>query len=394
MKNLNQIKTNLRIAASCILFLGGIIAGVAQQTINGTLAHDGLMRTYILYVPANYTGTEEVPLLFNFHGYGSDATEQMFYGDFRPIADTEGFIIVHPMGLLDNSQEPQTHFNVGWGNSTIDDVGYTEALIDDLSLNYSIDAKRIYSTGMSNGGFMSYTLACELSDRIAAIASVTGTMNVNQSSTCTPLHQMPIMEIHGTNDVTVPYGGSAIGFEGTENVVNFWVGFNNCDTNPTIINIADTNTSDRSTVEHIVYSNGDNGAAVELYKVIDGGHTWPGSAFALPNLVTNYDINASEKIWEFFSKYTIDGEIATLSIGELTENNTITSIYPNPANSVITVALKVKEPLEYAMYALDGKRVLQGTISAIDNTIDVTGLSSSGIYYLNIQNTFVKILKN
>jgi len=175
MKTLNQIKKNLTIAASSMLFLGSIVSGIAQQTINGTLEHDGLMREYILYVPANYTGTEEVPLLFNFHGYGSNASQQMFYGDFRPIADTEGFIIVHPMGTVDNTGT--THFNVGWGTSTIDDVGYTEALIDDLSSNYPIDAKRIYSTGMSNGGFMSYTLACELSDRIAAIASVTGTMN-------------------------------------------------------------------------------------------------------------------------------------------------------------------------------------------------------------------------
>ncbi len=82
----------------------------AQQTINASITHDGIQRSYILYVPANYTGNSAVPLLFNFHGYGSNANEQMWYGDFRPIADTEGFIIVHPEGTLDNSGI--SHWNV------------------------------------------------------------------------------------------------------------------------------------------------------------------------------------------------------------------------------------------------------------------------------------------
>ena len=86
----------------------------------------------------------------------------------------------------------------------MDDLGFTAALIDSLSAEYSINQDRIYSTGMSNGGFMSYHLACELSERIAAIASVTGTMNVNQPATCSPGHPMPVMEIHGTADATVP----------------------------------------------------------------------------------------------------------------------------------------------------------------------------------------------
>jgi len=145
---------------------------VAQQTISDSISHDGMTREYILYVPANYTGTEEVPLLFNFHGYTSNATEQMWYGDFRSIADTAGFIIIHPEGTEDGTGT--THFNVGWGGSTVDDVSFTEALIDSISAEYTINQDRIYSTGMSNGGFMSFKLACELSDRIAGIASVTG----------------------------------------------------------------------------------------------------------------------------------------------------------------------------------------------------------------------------
>ena len=147
----------------------------SQQTITATLTHDSIDREYILYVPANYTGDTPVPLVFNFHGFTSNAGEQMAYGDFRPIADTAGFILVHPEGTLFNGS---THFNVGGftAGSTVDDVGFTEAMIDTISAEYNINAERVYSTGMSNGGFMSFLLACQLSDKIAAIASVTGSM--------------------------------------------------------------------------------------------------------------------------------------------------------------------------------------------------------------------------
>ena len=146
----------------------------AQQTINASIINGGIQRDYILYVPANYTGTAAVPLLLNFHGLTSNATQQMFYGDFRSIADTAGFIIVHPEGTLDNNGD--THFNVGWGASTVDDVAFSSALIDFISAQYNINQDRVYSTGMSNGGFMSFKLACELSNRIAGIASVTGSI--------------------------------------------------------------------------------------------------------------------------------------------------------------------------------------------------------------------------
>ena len=125
--------------------------GNSQQTINGSISHDNLDREYILYVPENYTGNDPIPLVFNFHGLGSNANEQMFYGDFRPIADTAGFIIVHPQGTIFSGN---AHFNVGGftNGSTVDDVGFSVALLDSIAANYNIDLDRVYSTGMSNGG--------------------------------------------------------------------------------------------------------------------------------------------------------------------------------------------------------------------------------------------------
>jgi polyhydroxybutyrate depolymerase len=275
--------------------------------------HDGLQREYILYVPSSYTGDEPAPLVFNFHGYGSNATDQMWYGDFRPIADRRGFLIVHPQGTL---FEGVTHWNVGgWtAGSTVDDVGFTEALIDFLSSEYNIDSARVYSTGMSNGGYMSFLLACQLSERFAAIASVTGSMTPETFNDCSPQHPTPIMQIHGTSDGSVPYGGN-VWSKSIDDVIQYWVDSNHCNPTPTVTALPDTDPTDGSTVEHIVYYDGDRDVNVEHFKVIGGGHTWPGNPFGGGS--TNYDIDASEEIWRFFSRYDINGftDLARLLAG-------------------------------------------------------------------------------
>ncbi|WAC01355.1 prolyl oligopeptidase family serine peptidase [Lacinutrix neustonica] len=206
----------------------------AQQTIDGTLMHDGIQRTYILYVPQAYNASTPAPLVLNFHGYTSNAIEQINYGDFRPLADEDGFLIVVPQGTVDTAGN--THFNVGWGTSTVDDIGFINALLDDLSTQYTINQDRIYSTGMSNGGFMSYKLACELSDRIAAIASVTGSMTLGTTGSCNPLHPTPVLEIHGTSDGTVNYNGSNFA-TAIPDVLSYWSNYNNTDTTPTVTSI-------------------------------------------------------------------------------------------------------------------------------------------------------------
>jgi polyhydroxybutyrate depolymerase len=300
-KNKSILKKGLILALILISF-----SCFSQQTINGTIVHDGIVRSYKLYIPSIYSGNTAVPLLFNFHGYTSNSNEQMFYGDFRNIADTANFLVVHPQGTLDNTNT--THFNVGWGGSTVDDVGFTEALLDSLSAVYSIDQNRIYAVGMSNGGFMSFRLACDLSAKIAAVGSVTGSITPSTLVNCNASHPMPIIQIHGTTDATVPYNGSAGWTASITNVLNHWATFNNCSPVPTVVNVPNTNTIDGSTVEKYTYENGDNCSEVVHYKVTNGQHTWPGSIFNLAG--TNYDINASVKIWNFLSRYDIFGLIS------------------------------------------------------------------------------------
>ena len=270
-----------------IFFIFPII-GFTQQTITDSLIHDNVFRSYALYVP----------LVFNLHGMTGTAWGQMWHGDFRDIADTANFIIVHPQGLLDSTGV--THWNIG--QSTVDDIGFLNSLHTHLISNYNIDVDRVYSAGMSNGGYMSYYLACDMSDKIAAIASVTGAMSQYTQWICNPTHPTPIMEIHGTADIIVPFNSIISG-------LNYWRDYNNCNLIADTTIIPDLVLGDMSTVEHIVYNNGDNGVTTELFKIINGDHSWPGSSF--PFGITNYDIDASIEIWKFFSRYDINGEITT-----------------------------------------------------------------------------------
>ncbi|MFT6981926.1 MAG: polyhydroxybutyrate depolymerase [Crocinitomicaceae bacterium] len=353
----------------------------AQQTINASITNGGIQRDYILYVPANYTGTSGVPLLFNFHGFTSNATQQMFYGDFRSIADTAGFIIVHPEGTLDNNGI--THFNVGWGASTVDDVAFSSALIDSISAQYNIDQDRVYSTGMSNGGFMSFKLACELSDRIAGIASVTGSILPLTLSNCNALHSTPIMQIHGTTDGTVPYNGGAGWTEPIGSLVDYWANFNNCTATPVIENMPNISVVDGSTVEKFSYLNGYNCTEVIHFKITNGGHTWPGSVF--PSAGTNYDINASIEVWNFLSKYNINGLISCGNVGINEETlNPSLSVYPNPAENKLQIdgLENLNDLRKLVITDLSGAVLI--TAESADNGIDISELSC-GFYLIHIE---------
>ncbi len=268
---------------------------------DANLVHGGIQRTYKLYIPLLYDGREQVPLLINLHGYTSTAEEQLYYGDFRAIADTANFIVVCPQGTV---YEGQTHWNTGgWTpNSTVDDLGFVAALIDKLASEYKIDPKRIYATGMSNGGEMSYLLACKLGDKIAAIASVGGAMTPETFGACNPAHAMPVLHIHGTQDDVVPYNGDATA-TGIMKGLGYWVNFNACAALPTQAAVPNISPNDGSTVEHFTYQ-GDK-ANVEHFKVNGGGHAWPGAAYDLPG--TNQDFNASLEIWKFLCRYDLDG---------------------------------------------------------------------------------------
>ena len=366
-----------------LLLLGFTFSSFAQQTINASITHDGIQRDYIVYIPELYDGTTTVPLVLNFHGYGSNAAQQMFYGDFRDIADTEGFLLVHPEGTTFIGNQ---FWNVGFPglSSTIDDVGFTEALIDELATLYAIDLDRVYATGMSNGGFMSFLLACQLSEKIAAVASVTGSMTQDTFDDCNAQHPTPVLQIHGTDDGVVLYNGNNLSIP-IADVISYWVDYNNCETTPTTTTLPDVDVSDGSTVEHSVYEDGDNGITTEHMKVIGGGHTWPGSVINTAG--TNQDIDASMEIWLFFSRYDINGP---LSVNEF--DNIQVNIYPNPTQSKINLSLNFSKEVDYELFSPLGKQLMNGTFTSSNEEIDLSNLPSN-IYFLKVDNQVFKILK-
>tara|TARA_B110000114_G_C15011694_1_gene365066 strand:+ start:90 stop:962 length:873 start_codon:yes stop_codon:yes gene_type:complete len=259
---------------------------VQTGKITKELIVNGTTREYIVYVPENYTGTSSLPLLISFHGLTSNMEFNFNYTNFDQLAESENFIVVDPNGISNT-----------WTVSANDDtdIDFIVALLNQLEEDYNIESNRIYSTGMSMGGFFSFSLACRLSDRIAAIASVTGSMYQPAINNCSPVKPMPILQIHGTEDGTVQYSS-------VTGLLDFWTSHNNTDTLPIISNIPDSDTGDGSTVERFEYLNGDSDVEVQHLKITGGGHEWPG-------FQGNMDINASEEVWNFVKVFDLNGKI-------------------------------------------------------------------------------------
>lgn len=364
----------LTIILSAVLFAATINNLKAQTSLFATIESDGIIRDYKIYVPAIYDGTTPVPLVFNFHGYGSDFIEQEQYGDFRAIADTANFILVHPNGTPDNFG---TNSWNTFGNSSTNDIGFIANLIDSLKQTYNIDTTAIYSTGMSNGGFMSYELACQLSERIAAVASVTGSITTSYLALCNAQHPMPVMQIHGTNDGTVDYNGTFI-FEPIESVINYWIQFNNCDTNAVFNAIPDVVTTDNCTAEHYVYPNGNNGVEVEFYKIINGGHSWPGAPLNLNT--TNMDFQANQEIWRFFRKYKLGGSIVTSKQNSIEEQKEFI-LFPNPTNLNVNINFTNEQARKIEITNALGQLI--NSYNCKTNQFEIT-LEKLGIYFISV----------
>src|SRR6056300_19966 len=276
-----------------------------QRILKCEFAHKGLDRYY--YIQLAHPEAEGLSsVLFNLHGYGSDAIEQMNYTNFNNLANNKenNFILIHPQGAPLNTAltSSASHWNSGgWTiGSTVDDVDFIDTIISLVSQKYNLNQNRIYSTGMSNGGFMSYHLACNLSSKIAAVASVTGSMSSETYESCNPDHPTSILQVHGSIDVTVPFqGNSALGMRSVNDVMDYWKLYNACDVDPTsiIIDYFDIEIA----VQHDTYSNCLNDVHVELYKIEGMGHTWPYKG--------RYGISATEIIWEFITTYDINGRM-------------------------------------------------------------------------------------
>ena len=258
-----------------------------------TIIHEGVNREYVIHVPDSYDGSFSVPVVLNFHGFSGDAYQYMNETDMRILSESENFILIYPQGLdLDGEPHWNACPNGGDNKSDVDDFGFIETLIEEIYSNYNIDLERIYAVGYSNGGMMAYGLANHKSEIIAAVASVSGSM---LDCTGPTSHPMPVIHLHGTNDFDLPYNGNNF-YNSVQNTIDYWINFNNTNPEPTV----NFDNSGDITIEHYVYDKGNNSVSVEHYKYIGGDHVWFMSTFQ--------GQNASELVWNFLSRYDINGE--------------------------------------------------------------------------------------
>ncbi|NJE00926.1 PHB depolymerase family esterase [Thermococcus sp. JdF3] len=288
--------------------------------VRGSIVVDGLERTFILHLPANFSEDEHLPLIIALHGGGGTGfdMERLTRGGFNELADRDRFVVVYPDGI-------ERHWNDGRNLSryraqreNIDDVAFILALIDFFVNEYGVNRSRVYITGMSNGGLMAYRLACEIPERLAAVAVVGVSMSENLYGNCSSATPLPILIILGTDDPIVPWNGGKLHFGPVElgeavsigETVEYWAARNGCTVRHGREYLPDADPEDGTRVWVERYSNCTDGAEVVLYGVEGGGHTWPGGYQYLPRIIigrTSRDMDASEIIWEFFKAHRRDG---------------------------------------------------------------------------------------
>jgi polyhydroxybutyrate depolymerase len=231
-----------------------------------------------------------------------------WFSGLNQKADEAGFIAVYPDGTGKNSS-----FFWNGGNSygstipnNVDDVAFINALLDDLARAYAVDARRIYTIGLSNGAIMASRLAAEVSDRIAAVVLVAGAVG---TEIIQPKRPVPVLHFHGTLDEYVPFTGgrgkrsiSGRNFRSVEDSIRMWIKANGCDESPRIEVLAEG--GDGLQVTRITYGNGTDGTEVVLVVIAGGGHTWPGRKSPLRFLgKSTLNISANDLMWEFFIKH-------------------------------------------------------------------------------------------
>lgn len=280
-------------------------AKLAPGEHSRTLTVGGTLRSYVVHIPPDYTSEKPAPVVLALHGAAMSGPMMVGFTDLNLTADKEGFIAVYPSGT---GVGPFRTWNAGafpGRSNQVDDVVFIGKVLDDLGSVASLDAKRIFACGMSNGGMMAYRLAAEMSDRIAAIAPVAGTIAIAESK---PKRPVPVIHFHGTKDTMVPFEMPArrsqqlMRLMGVEESIQTWVKLNGCEDAPKSDVL--TKDGDAMKVTRTIYGGGKAGAEVVLIMIDDGGHTWPGKKAPMGFMgKSTLRISANELMWKFFQQH-------------------------------------------------------------------------------------------
>ncbi|GMW03561.1 MAG: esterase [Candidatus Hydrogenedentota bacterium] len=305
----------VRVAGLCLLIvvacMGGACPKLPQGTVRTTIEHGGRTRTYLVYVPESYTPGTPTPVVLALHPFSLTGVDMQRKSGFDVVADREGFLVCYPDAVSRVWNGDPTDETQGPGE---DDPGYIAAVLDQLAIDYSLDANKVFVAGMSNGALMTYRLACELSDRITAIAGVACTLPAGFGSFCAPVKPLPVMMMMGVADPFFPWEGGTVNqgpfmqvqYQSAADSVAHWIGINNAGGPPQVEELPDTDPMDGTRVFRETHAANPGGHPVVFYRIEGGGHTWPGGyTSVLEQLVsvgnTSRDINAAEAIWAFFA---------------------------------------------------------------------------------------------
>ncbi len=271
-----------------------------------SLTWDGEERSYHLYIPEKYDAAKPTPVVVALHGASMNGRVMEAFCGLSKKADEAGFVVVYPNGtgpvglLVWNAGA----FPGGLSKRKVDDIGFLGKVLDDLATVVNVDRKRIYCAGLSNGGMMAYRVAVEMSDRVAAIASVAGTWVCDE---CKPKRPISVIHFHGTKDTLVPLQGTETKFvklRSVDETIQAWIKADGCSPKATVTELPPAR--DNFKVTRTVYNAGKQGAEVVLYIIEGAGHVWPGQPSPGGFLgATTYNINANDLIWEFFQKHPL-----------------------------------------------------------------------------------------
>lgn len=312
MRN-HLLSLSILVLAAGFLLGGRSYGDPKGKSINRSFDHDGLERSYQLYLPSGIQQKEDYPLIVVLHGGGGSARSviRLTQGRFNKIADEEDLIVVYPEAVRrywnEGRSEPISYAH----RNEVDDVGFISSMIESLVEEYDIDKNRVYLSGISNGGFMAFRMACERPELITAIATVNAPIPIDIEEQCKQSSGTSLMMIHGTDDPLVPYEGGTITAFGVargrvfsaEGSIALWLAQNDCPGHAEKDMIEDRSPRDNTTISVYTYPGCEDGVNVLLYRVEGGGHTWPGGRqYQREDRIgrTSRDINASDEIWAFF----------------------------------------------------------------------------------------------
>lgn len=290
-----------------------------------TMEFGGKTRTYLLHVPHSHNKAKPAPLVLVFHGAGGNSSQMVRLTGFNELADKHGFVVAYLDGYKGNWNDGRGIQAWPAQRENIDDVSFVAALIEHLVKTLNVDRRRVYATGISNGGLISWRLACELSDKLAAVAPVARTLTGKMAAGCKPARPISVLMMMGVADPLVPWSGGEqemgrgvkVKVLSAPETVAHWVKANDCAAKPTTTELPDKDPADGTRVRREVYGRCKGSTEVVLYAIDGGGHTWPRPK-GMPALETDNaarralterlgktsrEINAGEVIWEFFASH-------------------------------------------------------------------------------------------